>query len=368
MIFPVLQKERNDWKGLKPTKPKKYPDELYEFHPTWELNNPVNQIIRKSTIRNINKTNLDLKKDVLERPNPSEKLSRRTKVNSDNFPTLFEFFQPEPDHQLDRSGRQHSNQTELKSEFLALKAIKPVFVPAKIKKKQIIRNHPERRLIKKSNQLSPDLLALKIVKPETVKRQEAEQKERPIENSKVQEEPGEKYPELRNKKSPAERKTIKFNNDGGVTGPSVGGRYRNKEIKADRTKLRKSKIYPNKNTSHLLSINRVGNRSETKGEFSHRKHNKYYKHNVGHKSSNLSRRKGFVSSRNSGEIPARRQKDVIGYIKSDEESEAVFEFESKISVSLDSGGYLMTVILLSQIIVFGMFLYARTLNEQEAAE
>ena len=59
-VVPVFTKERNDWKGLKPTKPKKYPEELYEFHPTGELNNPVSKIIRKSTTRNISKTNLNL--------------------------------------------------------------------------------------------------------------------------------------------------------------------------------------------------------------------------------------------------------------------------------------------------------------------
>ena len=362
LIFPVLQKGRNDWKGLKPTTPKKYPDEFYEFHPTREVDNSVNKIIRKSTIRNINKTNPDLKKDVLERTNPLEKLTRRTKVNFDNFPSLYEFFQPETDQQLDRSARQQSNQTRLDPEFLALKTIKPVFAPASIKKKQIIKNPLERRLVKKSNQLSPDLLALKIVKPESVERQEAGQKERPTENSKVQEGPGEKYLDVRNKKSAAERKTLKFNNDVGVT-----DRYRNTEIKADKTKLRKSKIYQKKNTSHLLSIkNRAGTRSETKAEFSHRTHNKRNKHNAEHKSNTLNRRKGFVSGRNSGEIPPRRQTDVREYIQSNEESEAVFEFESTISVSLDSGGYLMTIILLTQVVVFGMFLYARTLNEQDA--
>lgn len=41
----------------------------------------------------------------------------------------------------------------------------------------------------------------------------------------------------------------------------------------------------------------------------------------------------------------------------------VFEFETTISVSLDTSGYMMTIILISQIIIFGMVLYSRSLNE-----
>ena len=360
VILPVFTKERNDWKGLKPTKPKKYPEELYEFHPTGELNNPVSKIIRKSTTRNINKTNLDNKKDVvvLDRVNPPVKLSERTTVNVDNFPSLFEFFHHEPSQQLERSGRQDSNQTKLNSEYLAVKTIQPVFVPANNKKKQIIRKSEkkgeegkERDLIKKSNQLRPDLLALKIVKPQLLRRQEAEQKQRRIEHLKVpgrlggQGGPGEKSLETKIKKSSVERKPIKFNN-AGVVRPSG---YRNREIKATKTKLRKSKIYQ-KNPSHpLLSINRLGTRSETKAEFSQGTHNRH--NNAGQKSNSLNRRKGFVSSRKTGEIPTRRHIDSIqiqNIQQSTEESEAVFEFESTISVSLDSGGYLMTIILVRE--------------------
>ena len=42
----------------------------------------------------------------------------------------------------------------------------------------------------------------------------------------------------------------------------------------------------------------------------------------------------------------------------------VFEFETNISVSLDSNGYLLTIILISQIIIFGMVLYSRSLNDK----
>ena len=50
----------------------------------------------------------------------------------------------------------------------------------------------------------------------------------------------------------------------------------------------------------------------------------------------------------------------------DANSDKVFEFETTISVSLDTGGYMMTIILISQIIIFGMVLYSRSLNEQQA--
>ena len=51
-------------------------------------------------------------------------------------------------------------------------------------------------------------------------------------------------------------------------------------------------------------------------------------------------------------------------VSKNEEKEAVFEFETKISVSLDSSGYLMTIIFISQIIIFGMVLYSRSLHQQ----
>ena len=50
-------------------------------------------------------------------------------------------------------------------------------------------------------------------------------------------------------------------------------------------------------------------------------------------------------------------------IPSPDGNDPVFEFETKVSVSLDSNGYLMTIILISQIFIFGMVLYSRSLNE-----
>ena len=44
-------------------------------------------------------------------------------------------------------------------------------------------------------------------------------------------------------------------------------------------------------------------------------------------------------------------------------NDKVFEFETTISVSLDTNGYMMTIILISQIIIFGMVLYSRSVNE-----
>ena len=50
-------------------------------------------------------------------------------------------------------------------------------------------------------------------------------------------------------------------------------------------------------------------------------------------------------------------------VKSQDKENPVFEFETKVSVSLDSNGYLMTIILISQIIIFGMVLYSRSLHD-----
>ena len=49
-----------------------------------------------------------------------------------------------------------------------------------------------------------------------------------------------------------------------------------------------------------------------------------------------------------------------------DEDDPVFEFETKVSVSLDSNGYLMTIILISQIIIFGMVLYSRSLHDAKS--
>ena len=46
------------------------------------------------------------------------------------------------------------------------------------------------------------------------------------------------------------------------------------------------------------------------------------------------------------------------------EEEPVFEFETRVAVSLDSSGYLMTIIFISQIIIFGMALYSRSLHSE----
>ena len=48
------------------------------------------------------------------------------------------------------------------------------------------------------------------------------------------------------------------------------------------------------------------------------------------------------------------------------DDDPVFEFETKVSVSLDSKGYLMTIILISQIIIFGMVLYSRSLHDAKS--
>ena len=48
----------------------------------------------------------------------------------------------------------------------------------------------------------------------------------------------------------------------------------------------------------------------------------------------------------------------------EEEEEPVFEFETRVAVSLDSSGYLMTIIFISQIIIFGMALYSRSLHSE----
>lgn len=50
-------------------------------------------------------------------------------------------------------------------------------------------------------------------------------------------------------------------------------------------------------------------------------------------------------------------------VQSEDKDDPVFEFETKVSVSLDSNGYLMTIILISQIIIFGMVLYSRSLHD-----
>lgn len=59
-----------------------------------------------------------------------------------------------------------------------------------------------------------------------------------------------------------------------------------------------------------------------------------------------------------------RKEDKKIYQSKDEE-DPVFEFETKVSVSLDSNGYLMTIILISQIIIFGMVLYSRSLHDNK---
>ena len=59
------------------------------------------------------------------------------------------------------------------------------------------------------------------------------------------------------------------------------------------------------------------------------------------------------------------KKDKEAELARDEE-EPVFEFETKVSVSLDSNGYLMTIILISQIIIFGMVLYSRSLHDAKS--
>ena len=50
--------------------------------------------------------------------------------------------------------------------------------------------------------------------------------------------------------------------------------------------------------------------------------------------------------------------------KEEEEEEPVFEFETRVAVSLDSSGYLMTIIFISQIIILGMALYSRSLHSE----
>ena len=74
----------------------------------------------------------------------------------------------------------------------------------------------------------------------------------------------------------------------------------------------------------------------------------------------LSKRKGESSQESRQQFYVDR--------KSEEKTSKVFEFETTISVSLDSGGYLMTIILISQLLVFGMFLYSRTVTDQKAEQ
>ena len=57
------------------------------------------------------------------------------------------------------------------------------------------------------------------------------------------------------------------------------------------------------------------------------------------------------------------QKEDRKIVQSQDKENPVFEFETKVSVSLDSNGYLMTIILISQIIIFGMVLYSRSLHD-----
>ena len=61
---------------------------------------------------------------------------------------------------------------------------------------------------------------------------------------------------------------------------------------------------------------------------------------------------------------SKRKEEKKIYQAKDEE-DPVFEFETKVSVSLDSNGYLMTIILISQIIIFGMVLYSRSLHDNK---
>ena len=43
----------------------------------------------------------------------------------------------------------------------------------------------------------------------------------------------------------------------------------------------------------------------------------------------------------------------------------VFEFETNISISLDGTGYALTLLLVSQIIIFGMVIFAGVFNEED---
>lgn len=351
-----FKKESKHWRGIKTTQPKKYPDEFYEFHPTSKLTNPVDKIRQKSFIRNPDKTKLDLKKKEI---NPLRKrlIQTRNKVNLDHFPSLIEFLLPTRKQQKDRMGRRNktTNQTKItNSELLALKLIKPYVVPEGVNKNPMTIKQ-EGTHFKKPGQLKPASLALKLVKPRNTKKQEMTQKHRPIENVKLQKGNPEKYQDVKNKNLAADKKTIKSNNNG-VTGANVGG-YR-KNIK-NKTEVRKSKDYEDKSTQHQLSITSKRVKTETKTDFSHRIHNGLQKFN-------LRKRKGVVTSQTIAQSLRKPHIDALQYTKSSENSEeAVFEFETTVSVSLDSGGYLMTIILISQIIVFGMFLYNRALSEHK---
>ena len=150
---------------------------------------------------------------------------------------------------------------------------------------------------------------------------------------------------METKKSAESKKTIKFNTDDKTVRQNGEGWYRTKRVKynKNKTQLRKSKTYKqDKSPHHHPSIT---------GESSHQIFNVLQK-------SGLRKRKG--------ESGQESPQQFYVFRKSEEKTSKVFEFETTISVSLDSGGYLMTIILLSQLIVFGMFLYSRTVTDQKA--
>ena len=332
-----FENESQPWLPIKTTRTKKYPDEFYEFHPTGKLTNPVNQIEQKLAVRNTHKTRLDLKKKVvLRRINPFQKPGSHTrnKVSPDNLTSLIDFFLPtsRDRHERERLGRRSEDSDTARQQ------VKPGLGSKGIKKKQLIMKQKQ---LKKVGKPSADLLALKIVKPSKVKKKE-KQKQR--ENLREKGE-AKNYQDVRNKELAVSKKTIKFNKDGD-TRPSDGPKKKTEILPSEnKTEIRKSKIYQeNKSTQHLLSINQ--------------KRTKTHQVSNGLQKSML-KKKGVLTHQQNPLKPNLNRESV------EKSSEAVFEFETTVSVSLDSGGYLMTIILISQIIVFGMFLYSRTLKEHQ---
>ena len=310
-----------------------YPDEFYEFHPTRKLLNPVNKIVPNSPVRTIHKTKLDSqKKEVSGKINPLKKPVYRIRkiISLDIFTSLIGFFRPGGGRrQHNRVGQRDEEVKPPKHrpEYIALKMVRPRVVSAVVKKKQMIKDPLEPR---------------KIVKP---RKMEAKQIQNPIENIKLPKGEVEKsYQNVENKKSAESKKTIKFNTDDRTLRQTGEGWYRTKRVKynKNKTQLRKSKTYKQDSTHHHPSIT---------GESSQQIFNALQK-------SGLRKRKG--------ESGQESPQQIYVFRKSEEKTSKVFEFETTISVSLDSGGYLMTIILLSQLIVFGMFLYSRTVTDQKA--
>ena len=293
---------------------------------------------------------------------------KRTKVNSSNFPSFIDFLIPGSQK---KSGANHvKSRQQLSSRPKTVRHFYPT-----IRKRKLNYNKP-------FSSINPNFLAAKVIKPKGKAKAEPSFVENFDFSSRQQSNKtklGKKFKKKVSISSPIRKRFEKYpratsinvvhssESDGANSrnGNKLNSRNKSLFIGPSRKPAKKEVTKPSK------PINQRKLKKYDQDDFYQRKDLKVAdihtsivekrqgfapKEHVLRKSSRLT----LTKAPNPKPMPVYRSKS----LKKVDNSNPVFEFETNISVSLDSNGYLLTIILISQIIIFGMVLYSRSLHDK----